>query len=284
MYKSLTDCFTLSNGIKIPCVGFGTWQAEDGDTAKQAVVDAIASGYRHIDTAAVYGNEASVGAGIKESGVKREDLFVTTKLWNSVRGYEETKEAFAKSMEKLQLDYLDLYMIHWPNPAAFRDRWQQANAQSWRAMEDLYAEGKIRALGVSNFRPHHLDALYETAKVMPVVNQIRLCPGELNPATVTYCLDHDILLQAYSPLGTGKVFKLDTLQEMAKKYHKSIAQICLRWNLQHGFLPLPKSVHADRIRENADIFDFELESKDMEYIDSLKEVIGLAHDPDYTSF
>lgn len=280
----LTDTYELNNGTQIPIVGFGTWQTPDGQVAYDSVLAALKAGYRHIDTAAAYGNEESVGKAIADSGVARKDLFVTTKLWNADHGYDQTKAALATSLEKLGLDYVDLYLIHWPNPAAMRDNWEQLNADTWRAMEELYAERKVRAIGVSNFRPKHLDALLKTAKVIPAVNQIFLNPSDLEPEIVAYNDAHDILSEAYSPLGTGKIFDVPALQTMAQKYDKSVAQVVLRWSLQHGFLPLPKSVHADRIAQNTELFDFELSADDMTTIDGLRGVAGLANDPDTVNF
>lgn len=281
--KSITDTFRLQNGVEIPCIGFGTWQAPDGETAKTAVKEALAAGYRHIDTAAAYGNEESVGAAIRESGIPRNELFITTKLWNAVRGYQETLAAFEDSRKKLGLEMIDLYLIHWPNPLQYRDQWQVMNAGSWKAMEELYHAGKIRAIGVSNFRPHHIEALMETATVMPMVNQIRLCPGDVHEETTAYCRDHEIVLEAYSPLGTGTVFSNQRMKALAEKYGKSIAQICLRWSLENGFLPLPKSVTAERIRENLEVFDFQLTAEDRAEITRL-EGCGDSKDPDTTSF
>lgn len=282
--KSLTDTYVLHNGVKIPCVGFGTWQIPNGDVAVSAVKEALRVGYRHIDTAAVYGNEASVGIAVKESGIPREEIFITSKLQNTVRGYEATKEAFEQTLKNLGTDYLDLYLIHWPNPIKFRDRWEEANAESWRAMEELYEAGKIRAIGVSNFWPHHLEALFKTAKIKPMVNQIRLCPGETQPETVEFCRKHNILLEAYSPLGTGRVFDVPQMQQLAEKYGKTIAQICLRWSLQMGFLPLPKSVTPSRIKENSEIFDFELSEEDVQLIAGLEGCCGPTRDPDTIEF
>ncbi len=282
--KSLQDTFTLRNGVKIPCVGFGTWKAADGQVCVQAVRDALELGYRHIDTAAAYGNEESVGRAIRESGIAREELFVTTKLANPVRGYEETLAAFDQSMKRLGLDVLDLYLVHWPAPAAHRHDWKHLNAESWRAMEKLYQDGRIRALGVSNFLPHHLDALMETAQVMPMVNQLRLCPGETQAATAAWCAPRGVLLEAYSPLGSGKIFDVPEVQALAAKYGRTIAQICLCWSLQNGWLPLPKSVTAARIRENADIFDFELSDEDMEFLAGLTDCCGPTANPDTVGF
>lgn len=276
----LTDTYELNNGVKIPIVGFGTWQTPDGDVAEKSVEEAIAAGYRHIDTAFAYGNEKSVGKGIKYSGVARDQLWVTSKLTGNDHGYENTKKAIDKSLNNLGLDYLDLFLIHWPNPIAYRDSWEKTNADTWRAMEEAQKAGKLRTIGVSNFRPKHLDALLKTATVTPQVNQIFLNPSDLQPEVVAYNDAHDILSEAYSPLGTGKIFAVDELKTMSEKYSKTVAQVVLRWSLQHGFLPLPKSVHEARIIENTKLFDFEIDEADMKTIDGLRGVAGLATDPD----
>lgn len=276
----LTDTYELNNGVKIPIVGFGTWQTPDGDVAEKSVEEAIAAGYRHIDTAFAYGNEKSVGKGIKDSGVARDQLWVTSKLTGNDHGYENTKKAIDKSLNNLGLDYLDLFLIHWPNPIAYRDSWEKTNADTWRAMEEAQKAGKLRTIGVSNFRPKHLDALLKTATVTPQVNQIFLNPSDLQPEVVAYNDAHDILSEAYSPLGTGKIFAVDELKTMSEKYSKTVAQVVLRWSLQHGFLPLPKSVHEARIIENTKLFDFEIDEADMKTIDGLRGVAGLATDPD----
>lgn len=277
---SLTDTYTLSNGVEIPIVGFGTWQTPDGDVARESVLTALKAGYRHIDTAAAYENEEGVGQGIKESGVKRSDLFLTTKLWNNDHGYDATHKAIDTSLRKLGTDYVDLYLIHWPNPAKFRDTWQQTNAETWKAMEEILAAGKARAIGVSNFRAHHLDELFKKADVTPMVNQIFLNPSDMQPEVVAYNTAHGMLSEAYSPLGTGKIFDVAELKEIAARYDRSIAQVVLRWSLQHGFLPLPKSVHADRIEENTRLFDFQITDDDMARIDGLHGVAGSPSDPD----
>jgi diketogulonate reductase-like aldo/keto reductase len=282
--KSLADTYVMPNGVKIPCVGFGTWQTPDGAVAVSSVKAAIEAGYRHIDTAAIYGNEDSVGKGIKESGVARSELFVTTKLWNDEHGYENTLRAFEASMKKLGLDYLDLYLIHWPNPIKFRDKWQQANAGTWKAFEELYRAGRVRAIGLSNFRRHHIEELCKTASVSPMANQIRLCPGDTQDAVVDYCREKGMVLEAYSPLGVGEIFKVPKVRALAEKYGKTVAQVCIRWSLQRGYLPLPKSVHADRIAENAGVFDFELSEGDVEYLAGLTGCAGVASDPDKTTF
>ena len=282
--KSLIDCYQLHNGVKIPCIGFGTWQTPNGEIAVNAVKEAISLGYRHIDTAAMYGNEESVGAAVKQSSIAREDIFITSKLQNTEHGYREALAAFDRTIRNLGTDYLDLYLIHWPNPIKYRDRWQEANAGTWKAFEELYASGRIRSIGVSNFRPHHIDELMKTAKVAPMVNQIRLCPGDTQDDAAAYCRRHQILLEAYSPLGTGKIFKVAELQALAGKYGKTVAQICIRWSLQMGFLPLPKSVNEARIKENADVFDFELSARDVQVIADLKGCCGYSSDPDTTLF
>lgn len=279
----LTSTYTLANGTKIPIVGFGTWQS-DGDEAYDSVLAALKAGYRHIDTAAAYGNEEFVGQAIKDSGVDRKEIFVTTKLWNNDHGYESTKLAFADSLSKLGLDYVDLYLIHWPNPEQFRANWQEKNAESWKAMEEFYKAGQAKAIGVSNFMPHHLDALLQTAEITPMVNQIFLNPSDLQPGVVAYNDDHDILSEAYSPLGTGSILKIPALNDIAAKYNKSAAQVVLRWSLQHGFLPLPKSVHEEYIKANADIFDFELAPADMQTIDGFHGQAEAATDPDTADF
>ncbi len=281
---SQKDTLILANGNKIPCIGFGTWQTPSGETAVEAVRCALDSGYTHIDTAQAYGNEQSVGKAIRLSGIPRKDLYITTKLWNTKHTYELTKESFEESMDKLDLEYLDLFLIHWPNPLAFRDRWEQANAESWAAMEELVSEGRIRAIGVSNFLPHHIDALNKTAQIKPQVNQIRLCPGDTQDETVNYCREHNILIEAYSPLGTGRIFDVPKMQELAKKYDRTIAQICIRWSLQRGYLPLPKSVTPSRIEENLRVFDFSLSDEDVKTIADLKGCVGYASDPDKAGF
>jgi diketogulonate reductase-like aldo/keto reductase len=279
--KSLTDSYQLHNGVKIPCVGFGTWQTPSGDVAVAAVEAAFAAGYRHVDTANAYGNEQSVGVAIKKSGIDRKELFITSKLQNKDHGYEAALKAFEETMNNLALDYLDLFLIHWPNPIYFRDHWQETNAATWKAFEELYEAKKIRAIGISNFFPHHIDAILKDAKVKPMVNQIRLCPGENQSETAAHCKKHSILVEAYSPLGTGLIFGVPELEEIAKKYNKTVSQICLRWSLQNGFLPLPKSVTPARIVENTKIFDFELSGDDMKKIAAVKDR-GETLDPDTT--
>lgn len=283
-FHSLADTYKLNNGVKIPIVGFGTWQTPDGAVAKSSVLAAINAGYRLIDTAAAYGNEESVGEGIKASGVNRHDLFVSTKLWNTNHGYDKTKKAIDTSLQKLGLDYLDLYLIHWPNPAVMRANWAELNAESWRAMEEAVKAGKIRAIGISNFRREHIDELLKTATIKPAVNQNYLNPSDMQKDLTAYNDKLGILNEAYSPLGTGGLLDNETVNKVAKNYGKSPAQVLIRWSLQHGFLPLPKSVHPEYIKANADIFDFEINSDDMKTLDGLHGAAKVAQDPDKTNF
>lgn len=281
--KTLTDVYTLSNGVAIPWVGFGTWQTPDGQVAADSVKAALAAGYRHIDTASIYKNEAGVGQGIRESGVPREEIFVTTKIWNNKRGYEKTRESVEKSLERLGLDYLDMVLIHWPAAPHRVENWEELNQSTWQALTDLYKEGKIRAIGVSNFKPHHLKALLE-AEVKPMVNQIELHPGMTQQDTVDLCREHGILLEAWSPLGCGRLLDHPFLAELAAKYGKSVAQVCIRWCLQKGFLPLPKSVTPARIQQNAQVFGFVISDEDMAAMDAMENVGWSGLDPDEVDF
>ena len=279
MYK-----ITLRNGVEIPCLGFGTWQVNDGDEAYNSVLHALKSGYTHIDTASAYGNEESVGRAIKDSGIPREKLFITTKLWNDVRGYDETIEAVNESLRKLGLDYIDLYLIHWPNPVKYRDNYIEMNRISYKAMEDLYKQGKIRAIGVSNFLVHHLEELMETCEIIPMVNQIRLFPGLRQDEVIEYCKKHNIRIEAYSPFGTGKIFDVEELKTLTNKYNKSVAQICLRYSLEKGYIPLPKSVTPSRIESNIDVFDFSLDKEDIELLDNLPNYVSPLKDIDNINY
>lgn len=275
------NTYHLANGVEIPMIGFGTYRATEGEVAYQAVRTALEVGYRHIDTAAGYGNEASVGKAVRDGGVERSSVFITSKLPNANHGYELTMASFEETMQNLGMDYIDMYLIHWPNPIKFRDCWEEVNAGSWRAFEELYGSGRIRAIGVSNFRSHHIDALLKTANVAPMVNQIRICPGgDTNETIIAYCRGRNIQLEAYSPLGVGRVFEVPQMQALAAKYERSIAQISLRWSLQNGYLPLPKSVHRARMAENMAVFDFEISNEDMETITSLSDCCGHAMNPD----
>lgn len=279
------ETYQLSNGNAIPKIGFGTWNVADGKEAYDSVSFALNEGYRHIDTAQAYKNESSVGQAIKDSKINRQDIFLTTKVWNDKHSYELAKASIEESLSKLQVDYLDLLLIHWPNPKPLRqdDAWKKANAETWKAFEEFYKAGKVKAIGVSNFMIHHLEELFKTAEIKPMVNQILLAPGCPQDDLVAFCQDHNILLEAYSPLGTGSIFKNDLAKKIAQKYQKSVAQIALRWSLQKGFLPLPKSVTPKNITSNLAIFDFELDDKDIETLDHIEGVKTQA-DPDEVDF
>lgn len=282
--KNLTDIFTLNNGVTIPCVGFGTWQTPNDQVGYDAVLKALEVGYRHIDTAQLYGNEESVGQAILDSDVAREEIFLTTKVWNNDHGYDATMEAFEDSIKKLKTAYVDLYLIHWPNPLKYRDHWEEANAGSWKAMEELLKSGKIKAIGISNFQIHHIEALLKTAKVIPAVNQIRLCPGDVPQELIDYCSEKNILLEGYSPLGTGKIFKVVEMKTIAEKHNRSVADVALKWSVQRGFLPLPKSITPIRIESNAKFLDFDLTEEDMSVVNRLEGVCGYSTDPDTTQW
>ncbi len=283
--NDLSDSYTLSNGIEIPCIGFGTFLISDNEIAIRSVKAAIDIGYRHIDTAAIYGNEKSIGVAIKTSNVvSREKLFVTSKLWNSEQGYENTLAAFERTIKDLQLEYLDLYLIHWPVVKGHKEDWQKSILDTWKAFEKLYKEGKIRAIGVSNFFPHHLNILMADAEIQPMVNQIELHPGQTQDETVLFCQKNNILIEAWGPLGQGGILSNPILQKIAEKHNKSVAQLCIRWSLQNNFLPLPKSITQDRISENANVFDFEVGLEDMEIINKMPYSGGSGLNPDNIDF
>lgn len=283
-FTNINDTFTLYNGVTIPCVGYGTYKVA-AEEAKASVAAAIRAGYRHIDTAAFYRNEAGVGQAVRESGLAREDFFVTSKVWNTDRGYDKTRAALEASLKALNMDYLDLYLIHWPaNYLQFGKEARALNAETWRALEDLYREGKLRAIGLSNFLPHHIDALMEGAEIAPMVDQIELHPGWLQRGALKYCADHGIVAEAWSPMGRGAMMTDPGLAEMAARRGKSVAQLCIRWVLQHGALPLPKSVHPDRIAANTEVFDFTLSQEEMETIDGLVNLGGQCARPDDVLF
>ncbi|WP_366291357.1 aldo/keto reductase [Paenibacillus sp. AN1007] len=274
--KHVQDTTTLYNGVKMPWLGFGVFKVKDGDEVVDAVKTAIQAGYRSIDTAKAYNNESGVAQGIRESGIAREDLFITTKVWNSDQGYESTLAAFEESMKRLDLEYLDLYLIHWPVKGKYKD--------TWRAMEKLHKEGRIRAIGVSNFQIHHLEDLMMDAAVKPAVNQVELHPLLTQTELRNYCSKHEIQIEAWSPLGQGNLMDHPLLQDIAAKYGKSPAQVILRWDLQNGIVTIPKSVTPERIRANTELYDFELTAEEIEQINGLNEDKRFGSDPDNFNF
>lgn len=252
----------LINGVKIPSIGFGTYKSGDDEETAKIIKNALNLGYKMIDTASFYNNEVGIGNGIKESDIDRKDIFIVTKLWNDDHGYDNTIEAFNKSLNNLQVDYIDLYLIHWPN---------KLNAETWRAFEHLYETKKVKAIGVCNFKVEHLEELKKTAKIMPMVNQVEIHPFSTKNNIINYCKDNNIKVVAWSPISRGRVLSNDLMIDLSQKYKKSIVQIVLRWHMQKGVIPIPKSSNENRIKENIDIFDFEISSEDMKAIDSLDE-------------
>ncbi len=266
------EYFSLYNGVRIPAIGFGTWQVKDGEEAFQSCLWAIQAGYQHIDTAYAYGNEKSVARAIQASGVVREEIFITTKLPSDIKTYDGTIEHFNASLKSLDTDYLDLYLIHAPWPwSNIGQDCTEGNIAAWDAMVDLYQAGKVRAIGVSNFHVKDIVAITEATGVKPMVNQIRYFIGNTQDEITTYCQEHDILIEAYSPLATGEIINNAQLSAIADKYNTTVAQICIRYCIQKNTLPLPKSVNKERIHANLDV-DFQIDAKDMEYLDTLKYI------------
>jgi diketogulonate reductase-like aldo/keto reductase len=272
----LIESVRLHNDVQMPVLGLGVYKSAEGGDVEQAVASAIRFGYRSIDTAMVYKNEAGVSRGITMSGINREELFITTKLWNSDQGYESTLHAFEESRNRLQTDYIDLYLIHWPVLDTFVD--------TWRALEKLYTDGKVRAIGVSNFQTHHLEELRSHAKIAPMVNQVECHPYLTQEKLRTYCKEHQIQVEAWSPLMKGNFSEDKTILDLAGKYSRTPAQIILRWHLQNQVVIIPKSITPSRIKENAQIFDFTLDAEDVHVINGLNKDHRFGPDPDNFNF
>jgi len=268
--KTIHEVYVLKNGVKLPKVGFGTWQVKSGDEAYQSVKLALKHGYRHIDTAAAYRNEASVGQAIKDSGLKREEIFVTSKLQSHIKSYQETLDAFDQTLKELGFDYLDLFLIHAPWPwNEMGKNCDEGNVQAWKAMEKLYRDGRVRAIGVSNFSPKDIENILKHCEIIPHVNQIAYFIGNNQEETQTYCDTKGILIEAYSPLAIGYALSNPDIVKMAEKYQVTAAQLCIRYCIDKGTAPLPKSIHESRIIENTGL-EFKIEPKDLKYLDSIK--------------
>lgn len=280
MLNHLQDTVTLNNGVKMPWLGLGVYKAQEGEEVVSAVKTAIRHGYRSIDTAAAYNNEEGVGQAVAEAilenGLAREDIFITSKVWNSMQGYETALEAFDTSLRKLNVDYLDLFLIHWPVKGKYKD--------TWRALEKIYREGKVRAIGVSNFNIHHLEDLLADAEVVPTVNQVEFHPHLFQKELLQFNQDKGIQLEAWSPLGQGKLLENETLKAIAAKHGKNVAQVILRWDLQVGVVTIPKSVNEGRIVQNANVFDFQLDIEDLAAIEALNQDLRYGSDPDNFNF
>lgn len=278
----------LRNGIEIPPIGFGSYKIPAENEGAGIIVDALKAGYRLIDTATMYKNEDIVGEGLRrafgEGIATRGQVTVTTKVANPDRGYDSTMRAFDKSLKELGLDQIDLYLIHWPASEAKEPDWRTINSDTWRALETLYKDGKVRAIGVSNFMPVHLEALSETATILPMVNQIEFHPGFMQRDVLEWCDSHEIVVEGWSPLGRTRVLSNPLLEEIAERLGRSVAQICLRWAVQHSVVPIPKSLHFDRMKENIDIFDFTLSPEDMAAIDSMPQTGESGLNPDTITF
>ena len=276
MINQITDSAVLHNGVGIPWLGLGVLYMDEDGTVENAVRWALEAGYRHIDTASIYGNEAGVGRGVKQSGVSRAEIFVTTKVWNSDQGYDSALRAYEASLARLDMDYADLYLVHWPVADSYKD--------TWRALETLYESEQVRAIGVSNFLVHHLQDLLQDARIAPMVNQVEFHPRLQQPDLQAFCQEQQIRLEAWRPIMKGKVNDVPELVKLGTKYDKNPVQITLRWMIQRGVVTIPKSAQQHRIQSNADIFDFEIETEDMILIDSLDRQERIGADPDNFHF
>lgn len=276
--EQIHDYYELNNGFKIPAIGFGTYKA--AVNGMEVIRTAINAGYRYFDTAAFYNNEEEIAEAVESSGIKREELFLASKAWKGQMGYKEVKEAFEESLKKLRTDYLDLYLIHWPLPEVGYEDWKKLDIDTWKGMEELYQEGRIKAIGVSNFLPHHIENLLEHTQIKPAVNQIEFHPGHTQEVTLQYCKDHNIRVQAWSPLGRKRVLEYSVLVKMAEKYGVSTAKLCIRYAYQRGVMPLPKASSYDRMKDNLEVSGFEISAEDMYRIGSLPPTGWSGEHPD----
>jgi diketogulonate reductase-like aldo/keto reductase len=274
--STLQGTWKLHNGVEMPYFGLGVFKSQEGEEVIQAIQDALDAGYRHIDTAAIYQNETGVGKAIRNSPIKRKDIFVTSKVWNSEQGYESTLKAFDATMDRLGLELLDLYLVHWPVKGKYKE--------TWKALEYLYKEGRVKAIGVSNFLIHHLEDLLETAEIVPMVNQVEFHPYVVQQNLLDYCAQNNIQFEAWSPIMQGRIFEIKEIVRLAEKYNKNAVQLVLRWNLQKGVVTIPKSVKKERIISNAEIFDFEISAEDIALIDNLDRNQRVGAHPDNFNF
>lgn len=273
------NCFTLYNGVTIPCIGYGTYKAADTNSC-DIIATAAKAGYRFFDTASFYGTETFLAEALKQADLPRNKVFITSKVWKAEMGYNETLEAFERTLKNLDTDYLDLYLIHWPR-YTLDGEWKQTCIDTWKAMEELYEAGRVRAIGLSNFLPHHMDVILDNCNIKPMVNQLEVHPGYTQEAAIRYCQERDILVQAWSPLGRQRVLEEPLLIELAAKYDVTPAQICLRFLLQRGINPIPKASSFERMRNNMDIFDFSITTEDMHRLNTLPQTGWSGEHPDF---
>lgn len=272
---------TLINGLTIPTIGLGTWQVNEN--VESIIHTGLNAGYRHIDTAVVYGNEEAIGNAIAASDFKREDIFLTTKIWNTNRGYDLVMQSFKESLERLQTDYVDLLLLHWPEKTS-TEKWDEINASSWKALEELYLSGKVKAIGVSNFMVVHLNSLLKKCSIKPMINQIEYHPGYLQDDVVRYCKEHSITVEAWSPIGSGRLLQHPLLKDLAQKYNISVAQLCIQFAIQNGLVVLPKSTNPENIKNNLHLPKFTIDEHDMALINNMEEAGWSGLYPDKVDF
>lgn len=272
--------FTLNNGVTLPAIGFGTYLATDGN-GEQTIIDALEVGYRYFDTASFYHNEEEIGHALRKAGIPREELFLSSKVWKTQMGYEETKKAFQESLEKLGTEYLDMYLIHWPKETAQDPEWKKKIQDTWRAMEEFYEAGKVRAIGLSNFLPHHIMALKETAKVQPMVNQLELHVGYMQEYALAYCKENDIVVQAWSPLGRRRMLEDANVIRMATDYQVTPAMLLLRYLMQRELVVIPKASSKERMKENLEIPEFVISPEDMAFLSCIPQQGWSGEHPDF---